>query len=150
MSGPKMIRRALFALALLVLALTGGGWLHLRSSLPQVDGEIAVAGLHGSVRIARDAAGVPLIDAQDDLDAAFGLGFAHAQDRLFQMELQRRYGAGRIAEIFGAPSLSTDRQMRVLGLYRSAAASFSHLSRPVQQILEGYSAGVNAFLTVRS
>src|SRR5947207_11566287 len=145
-----MIRRALGGVLLIALVIVGGAALYLLSSLPQLDGRIAVGGPTHSIHIARDTDGVPLIDAANDEDAAFGLGFAHAQDRLFQMELQRRYGAGRLAEIFGAQALSTDRQMRVLGLYRSAAASFSHLSRPVQQILEGYSAGVNAFLTVRS
>jgi penicillin amidase len=146
----RLVRIGASLLLIIVILLVGGGWLYLRSSLPQIDGEIAVAGLHGPVRIARDADGVPLIEAQDDADAAFGLGFAHAQDRLFQMELQRRYGAGCLAEIFGAPALPTDRQMRVLGLYRSAAASFNHLSRPAQQTLEAYSAGVNAFLATRS
>ena len=148
-----MLRLILFAAGALVILLMvagGGGWLYLRSSLPQVDGEIAVSSLHGPVRIARDADGVPLIEGRDDEDAAFGLGFAHAQDRLFQMELQRRYGAGRLAEIFGAQALPTDRQMRVLGLYRSAAATFPKLSEPVRRALEAYSAGVNAFLTTRS
>ena len=147
-----MLRRTLVAFGLLLVLLVaaaGGGWLYLRSSLPQVEGEVAVNGLHGPVRIARDADGVPLIAAGDDEDAAFGLGFAHAQDRLFQMELQRRYGAGRLAEIFGAQALPTDRQMRVLGLYRSAAAAFQHLSPPVQRTLEAYGAGVNAFLAAR-
>ena len=145
-----LLRVSVVTLLVLLVLLGAGGWFYLRSSLPQVDGEIAVEGLHGSVRIARDADGVPLIEAKGDEDAAFGLGFAHAQDRLFQMELQRRYGAGRLAEIFGAQALPTDRQMRVLGLYRSAAAAFQHLSPPVQKTFEAYSAGVNAFLATRS
>ena len=86
---------------------------------------IAVEGLAAAVTIARDADGVPLITAANDDDAAFGLGYAHAQDRLFQMELQRRYGAGRLAEIFGADAVAIDRQMRVLGLYRAAEAELS-------------------------
>src|SRR5579862_2512996 len=113
-----MIRRILTGSLLLLLVLGGGFYLYLRSSLPQVEGRIAVTGLHSEVTIARDDDGVPLITAADDEDAAFGLGFAHAQDRLFQMELMRRSGAGRLSEIFGAQALDTDRQMRVLGLYR--------------------------------
>src|SRR5579863_6133617 len=109
-----MIRRILAIVLVLVLLLTGGAYLYLRSSLPQVEGRIAVQGLTGEVMIARDKDGVPVITASDDADAAFGLGFAHAQDRLFQMELMRRYGAGRLAEIFGATALATDRQMRIL------------------------------------
>src|SRR5216684_8438218 len=101
-----MIRRILAGTLLLLLILGGTFYLYLRSSLPQVEGRIAVRGLKAEVTIARDSDGVPLITAANDEDAAFGLGFAHAQDRLFQMELQRRYGAGRLAEIFGASALN--------------------------------------------
>src|SRR5262249_11003627 len=97
----------------------------------------------------RDTDGVPLITAGDDEDAAFGLGFVHAQERLFQMELQRRYGAGRLAEIFGSEAAPTDRQMRVLGLYRAAEAEILFLSTAVKRGLEAYAAGVNAFLATR-
>src|SRR5712671_4718056 len=145
--GPRqMIARAIGGVALLVCMIVGGGGLYLLSSLPQLDGRIAVRGPMGEVRIARDADGVPLITAANDEDAAFGLGFAHAQDRLFQMELQRRYGAGRLAEIFGPQAAANDRQMRVLGLYRAAEAEIPFLSAEVRSGLEAYAAGVNAFL----
>src|SRR5712692_9077916 len=145
-----MIRRVLAGvLLLLLLVLAGGLYLCLRSSLPRVEGRIAVSGLRGEVTIARDGDGVPLISAADDSDAVFGLGFAHAQDRLFQMEMMRRYGAGRLAEIFGAAAAATDRQIRVLGLYRAAEAALPLLSAPVQRGLEAYAAGVNAFLVAR-
>ncbi|HKS88333.1 MAG TPA: penicillin acylase family protein, partial [Stellaceae bacterium] len=134
----------------LLLVVIGGGYLYLRSSLPKTNGTIVVNGLGGAVTIARDAAGVPLITAGNDPDAVFGLGFVHAQDRLFQMELMRRYGAGRLAEIFGRRAVSIDRQMRVLGLYRLAEAELPLLSAPVRQGLEAYAAGVNAFLATRS
>src|SRR6266702_2931017 len=144
-----MLVRILAGILLLVLLLAGGFYLYLRSSLPQVEGRIAVPGLKAAVTIARDGDGVPLISAADDEDAAFGLGYAHAQDRLFQMELMRRNGAGRLAEIFGAPALDTDRQMRVLGLYRLAEAEVPLLSPPVRRGVEAYAAGVNAFLASR-
>src|SRR5712671_7104963 len=108
-----MIRRILAGILLLLLVLGSGFYLYLRSSLPQVEGRIAVQGLKAAVTIARDGDGVPLITAADDEDAAFGLGFAHAQDRLFQIELMRRNGAGRLAELFGAQAIDTDRQVRV-------------------------------------
>jgi penicillin amidase len=142
----KIARRILAGSLVLLVALGGGIYLYLRSSLPRVEGRIAVQGLGAPVTIARDADGVPLITAADDADAAFGLGFAHAQDRLFQMETMRRYGAGRLAEIFGAAAIGVDRQMRVLGLYRLAEASLSSLSAPVRRGFEAYAAGVNAFL----
>jgi penicillin amidase len=148
--GPRqMITRVIGGVALLVCMIVGGGGLYLLSSLPQLDGRIAVRGPMGEVRIARDADGVPLITAANDEDAAFGLGFAHAQDRLFQMELQRRYGAGRLAEILGPQALATDRQMRVLGLYRAAEAEIPTLSPAVRRAVEAYAAGVNAFLATR-
>src|SRR6202047_1970854 len=144
-----MIRRILGGVLLLACVIAGGGGLYLLSSLPQLDGRIAVSGLTHELRIARDADGVPLIDAANNEDAAFGLGFAHAQDRLFQMDMQRRYGAGRLAEIFGPQALATDRQMRVLGLYRAAEAEIPTLSPAVRRGLEAYAAGVNAFLATR-
>src|SRR4029079_5769477 len=128
----------------------GGGYLYLRSSLPQVEGRVTVQGLNAPVTTARDADGVPLITAGDDADTAFGLGYAHAQDRLFQMETMRRYGAGRLAEIFGERALGIDRQIRILGLYRAAEADFQQLSPEVRRCLEAYAAGVNAFLATRS
>ena len=144
-----IVRRIFAGLLLLLFVVIGGGYLYVRSSLPQVDGTIAVAGVTSAVRIERGADGVPLIAAATDEDAAFGLGFAHAQDRLFQMEMMRRYGAGRLAEVVGADALPIDKQMRVLGLYRAAEAEIPHLAREVRRGLEAYAAGVNAFLATR-
>src|SRR5262249_4002726 len=145
----RIVGCILIGMLLILVLLAGGGCLYLRSWLPQVAGSIAVSGITVSVRIERDADGVPLITAANDEDAAFGLGFVHAQDRLFQMELQRRYGAGRLAEVLGVDALPTDRQMRVLGLYGSAEAAIPHLSPEVRRGFEAYAAGVNAFLATR-
>ncbi|HEX3954725.1 MAG TPA: penicillin acylase family protein [Stellaceae bacterium] len=144
-----MILRLLAAFLALVLVLAGGLFLYVRTSLPQMAGVVSVHGLNSVVTIARDSAGVPLITAGNDEDAAFGLGFAHAQDRLFQMEMMRRYGAGRLSEVLGEQTLGIDRQMRVLGLYRAAEAAFASMSAPVQHGLEAYAAGVNAYLATR-
>ena len=145
-----LIRRILAGTLLLLLILGGGAYLYLRSSLPQVDGRIVVVGLKAEVTITRDRDSVPLITAASDEDTAFGLGFVHAQDRLFQMELMRRNGAGRLAEVFGAQAVAIDRQMRVLGLYRLAEAEFASLAEPARRGLEAYAAGVNAFLATHS
>jgi penicillin G amidase len=145
----RVIRRVLLGLLLLLVLAGGSFYLYLRSSLPQVEGRIAVEGLAGPVTIARDADGVPLITAGSDADAAFGLGYAHAQDRLFQMEAMRRYGAGRLAEVLGQELVGLDRQMRVLGLYRAAEAELPLLSPEMRRDLEAYAAGVNAFLATR-
>jgi penicillin G amidase len=144
-----MTRRILAGFAALLLILAGGLYLYLRSSLPQTDGRIEVRGSKAEIRIERDAQGIPLITGQDDDDTAFGLGFAHAQDRLFQMELQRRYAAGRLAEIFGPDAVPVDRQMRFLGLYRASAAEIPFLSPEVNRAFRAYAAGVNAYLASR-
>jgi penicillin amidase len=137
-------------LVVLLVAVAGAGFfVYLRSSLPQTGGRIAVAGLLAPVRITRDADGIPTITAASDEDAAFGLGFVHAQDRLFQMELMRRYAAGRLAEIFGPEAVPVDRMMRVLGLYRAADQEMPVLSVKLNRVLSAYAAGVNAFLATR-
>ena len=133
--------------AALALVAAGGLYLYLRSSLPQTSGRVVVAGPNATIRIERDADGVPTIIAQSDEDAAFGLGFVHAQERLFQMELMRRYASGRLAEIFGNAALPIDRQMRILGLYRAAQDEIPSLSRDLNRALAAYAAGVNAFLS---
>ena len=136
-------------LLLLVLVGAAGTYLWLLSSLPVTDGTMALAGLNAELRITRDAQGIPTISAQTDRDAAFGLGFVHAQDRLFQMDLMRHYGAGRLAEWFGGRALATDRSMRVLGLYRAAEAQYALLSPELRAVFDAYAAGVNAFLANR-
>ena len=128
----------------------GGGYLWLRGSLPQVDGEIVVTGLGAPVTIVRDRWAIPHIEASSLLDASFALGFVHAQDRLWQMEFQRRLGAGRLAEILGAAALPSDRFMRTLGFYRLAEASLAHLEPDTVAWLQAYADGVNAFLQSRT
>src|SRR5438132_8605513 len=148
-SRTNMIRRILAGFLALLMIFGGGFYIYLRSALPQTDGRIVLAGPKVEIRIERDADGVPLITAGDDEDAAFGLGFVHAQERLFQMELQRGYGAGRLAEILGPQAVALDRQMRVSGLYRAAEAAIPFLSTEMNRALDAYAAGINAFLKSR-
>ena len=108
-------------LALLLLVLGAGvlaGW--LRWSVPTIDGTITLDGPAAPIEILRDAWGIPHILAETPEDAYFGLGFAHAQDRLFQMEQQRRLAQGRLSEVLGSSTLAFDRFLRTLGLYRAA------------------------------
>lgn len=135
------------ALLVSLLAITGlGGYLWLRSSLPQEDGEIALPGVNAEITVTRDDRGVPTIQAQSTADAYFALGFVHAQDRLFQMDAMRRLGAGRLSEVIGEDTMETDRLMRTLGLYRSAEAQVLAASPALRSVLNAYSAGVNAFI----
>lgn len=143
------LRRVLAVVVIALAAIVAGGWLYLRSSLPQTDGTIVIGGLSAPVSITRDAHGIPTIVAKTDTDAAFALGYVHAQDRLFQMDLMRRYGAGRLAAWFGAVALPADRFTRTLGFYRAAEAQYAHLSPEVRGILDAYAAGVNAWIATR-
>jgi penicillin amidase len=131
---------------ILVIFVVGVAYLLLRASLPQTSGNLSLPGLERPVRVMRDAHGIPTIQASSRHDLYMALGFVHAQDRLFQMDLQRRAGAGRLAEVVGNPALATDRFMRTLGLYRHAAASVNAASPEFRAVLEAYSTGVNAFL----
>ncbi|HEX5794357.1 MAG TPA: penicillin acylase family protein, partial [Geminicoccaceae bacterium] len=140
----------LLGLILLVGSVAAGGYLWLRQSLPQVDGEIRVTGLAAPVTVVRDRWAIPHIEAASLLDLGFAQGFVHAQDRLWQMEFQRRLGAGRLAEVLGPAALPTDRFMRTLGLYRRAAAGLAHLAPATRARLEAYAAGVNAYLATRT
>jgi len=143
------MRQTLRVLALIVaigLALATGAFLHLRRSLPQIDGDIRLAGVEAPIEILRDAHGIPHIYAGSLADVYFGLGFVHAQDRLWQMETSRRAGSGRIAEVLGAAGLEFDRLMRTLGLRRAAQANFERYDTETRRLLAAYAAGVNAFL----
>ena len=115
-------------------------------SVPAYDGVLAVAGLAAPVQILRDAHAIPHITAQSFDDAAFALGYAHAQDRLWQMELARRFVQGRLAELLGDAGLGPDITMRSLGMYRAAQAALTHLSPETQRALQAYANGVNAYL----
>ena len=119
------------------------------ASLPQTTGTIRLTGLEASVTIDRDENGIPHVAAQSVHDAWFAVGFVHAQDRLWQMEMNRRIGAGRLSEILGKEGLGMDRFMRTLGLYRHAQASIDHLDPGIRRQLEAYAAGINAFLEWR-
>ncbi|MBF0375770.1 MAG: penicillin acylase family protein, partial [Alphaproteobacteria bacterium] len=136
----------LLSVVSILLAAGAGGWVWLGRSLPVVEGRLAVAGLRAPVEVARDRHGIPRITAGGPHDAYFALGFVHAQDRLWQMEAQRRLGAGRLAELVGEAAVPTDRFMRILGLYRLAEGSLAAMSPEARAVFEAYAAGVNAFL----
>jgi len=146
----RWVRRGLLALVLLLATGLGGGYLWLRGSLPQTDGELRLPGLGAEVAIVRDRNAIPHIFAGSRTDAAFALGVAHAQDRLWQMEMHRRIGAGRLSEVMGEASLGIDRFLRMLGLYRLAEAGYGLLDAETRAVLDAYAAGVNAYLQTRS
>jgi penicillin amidase len=146
---PHRAFRGLLTALIVVGSALLGGYFYLRLSLPQVSGEIKVAGLQAPVEVLRDAHGIPHIFASSERDAQFALGFVHAQDRLWQLEMNRRIGSGRMAEVLGPAALDTDRFLRTLGIRRVAAANVGALDADSRKMLAAYAAGVNAFLVER-
>ena len=120
-------------------------WFFSRS-IPDYSEDFAVAGINAPVEIVRDNANVPHIFGQSDDDVYFGLGMSHAQDRLWQMLLLRRTAQGRLSELFGQATVSTDRFLRRLDLYPLAVKSVAVQDDYALKALEAYSAGVNAWL----
>ncbi len=112
-------------------------------SLPVYDKTLPVSGTTADIEIVRDNTGVPHIMALSDRDAFFGLGYAHAQDRLWQMTLMRRTAQGRLSEIFGRRTLETDTLLRRFDLYTQAVRSVEHQDDATLDALEAYAAGVN-------
>ncbi|MBE0624663.1 MAG: penicillin acylase family protein [Burkholderiales bacterium] len=146
----KVALRTISALILVLLLAGAAGYAWLRQSLPQLDGKLALSGLKAPVEILRDRHGVPHIYAASIEDAYFSLGFVHAQDRLWQMEMNRRIAGGRLSEALGAATLDADKFLRTLGVRRVAAATLSALDASTRSQLDAYAAGVNAFLAQRS
>ena len=134
-------------LGLVALAL-GLGYYFAARSLPDYGAHHAVAGITAPVEIVRDTADVPHVFGASDADVFFGLGFAHAQDRLWQMTLLRRTAQGRLSEVFGTRTASTDELMRRLDLYGLATRSVAAQDAATRAALEAYAEGVNAWIGI--
>jgi len=129
--------------ALIVLAIAVV-WLAVRASLPQLDGAITVDGIISPTTIVRDDSGIPTITASTRADLAFATGFAHGQDRFFQMDLIRRRAAGELSELFGQVALDTDKRNRFHRFRSLAQRAFGRESAENLEVIEAYAAGVNA------
>ncbi|MBW8270507.1 penicillin acylase family protein [Caldovatus aquaticus] len=147
-------RRALLGLAGLLALLPLGGAGLVGWALPPAQevvrlGHGAAGGLAAPVSVAFSREGVPLIRAESERDAWVAMGWLHARDRLFQMDLMRRTAAGRLSEWAGAVTLRSDRFVRLLGLARRAEEDLAALPAEVRDVLEAYAAGVNAWIAAR-
>jgi penicillin amidase len=138
----RLIAGAFLALTIFAAA----AFITLRASLPQLDGRIATDGIAQPVTIERDAAGMPTITAAGRLDLAYATGFAHAQDRFFQMDTIRRRAAGELSEIVGAATIDGDRRFRFHRFRSRARSVLAGLADEERATLERYAAGVNAGL----
>ncbi|MBK9241172.1 MAG: penicillin acylase family protein [Acidobacteria bacterium] len=142
----RVVRWLLLLVILLTLITAGWAWIQLGRSLPQLDGTLTVAGLSAPVTVDRDALGVPTIKGSTRLDVARALGFIHAQDRFFQMDLSRRRAAGELSELFGRAALTTDQGARLHRFRHRAAAVIAATSPSDLALADAYVDGVNAGL----
>lgn len=135
-------------LLLVVVALVGGWWIHgkLRGSLAVLDGEVTLAGLEQPVTVERDAQGVPTLRGESRADVARALGYVHAQERFFQMDLIRRQAAGELSELFGGGALDIDKRLRSHRFRWRAANILASLPPWQRRLIEAYADGVNAGL----
>ncbi|MEO6167434.1 MAG: penicillin acylase family protein, partial [Chitinophagales bacterium] len=146
----KALKWILITVFGVILIVTLIGYFYLQSTKPVYKGEQTVKGLKEQVRVLYDDFGIPHIYAANEPDAFFALGYVHAQDRLFQMELLRRVGSGRLSEIFGKEMIEVDRLFRTLGTEdaakKSAAAFLSSDTAAYQKNALAYLAGINQYI----
>ena len=142
----RWLLRIAGGLVLLVLAAVGLIYFLASQSLPDYDRTVSVRGVAAPVEIVRDNSAVPHIFGETDSDVYFGLGYAHAQDRLWQMTMLRRTAQGRLSEVFGTRTVRTDRLLRRLDIYRLAQQSVEAQDAETRAALTAYAAGVNARL----
>ncbi len=142
----KWIKRGLAALLVLVLVAVLGVWWLMRGSLPELDGELAVPGLSGPVTVQRDALGVVTIDAANEADAMRALGYVHAQERYFEMDLLRRTSAGELSALFGPIAIEKDKEHRVHRMRARVDANLDTIFGDKRAVARAYVDGVNAGL----
>jgi len=139
-------QKTLVATASLTGLAGGAYYMLMRRPLPKNRGKLRLQGLHEAVEVITDRYGVPHIYANNEDDLFFAQGYMHAQERLWQMEFNRRIGSGRLSEIFGEIAIEADRFTRRLGMHRAAAAAAEQLPQHIQRILGAYTRGVNSFI----
>jgi len=142
----RWLLRIFAALVLLALVGAATGWWLLAGSRPQLDGTLGLRGLEAPATIARDADGVPSIDARSRSDLAYALGFLHGQERFFQMDLLRRNAAGELSELVGQPALAIDERHRMHRFRALAQVELTALPANERNLLDAYTRGVNAGL----
>ena len=136
----------LITVLIVILGVLGWAYFITRSALPQLDGTLKLSGLSGRVTVVRDEHGVPTIQAASLEDLFFAQGFITAQDRMWQMDVMRRFAAGEISEILGGEFLQHDREQRILGLRVAARKALEVSSAQNRAHFDAYARGVNAYI----
>jgi penicillin G amidase len=145
----RVLKKLLYLVAFVLLALVVFAAVYRQHSLVQTDGTLKLRGLHSSVQVKRDASDVTHILASDPRDAWMAMGYVHAQERGWQLEFNRRIMRGTLSEVFGEATLSTDRTLRALGIHKAAAIQLEGISAEARAAARAYSRGVNAFFADR-
>ena len=146
----RILRRSIFVFLALSIIVVAAAWWALRGSLPQLDGNLQTKSVRGETSIERDALGTVTITAGNRADATWALGYVHAQERFFEMDLMRRSAAGELAELFGAAALPLDRRARVHRMRARAEATLALAPPADRELIETYRDGVNAGLAALS
>ena len=144
--GLRIFSWLIFILILLIAGALAYAYIIARAALPQLDGNLSVRGLSAPVKVTRDGHGVPSIEAASLEDLFLAQGYVTAQDRLWQMDVMRRFGAGELSEILGEDTLKIDREHRILGLRAAAKKSLGTASPRDRSYFDAYARGVNTFI----
>ena len=142
----KIIIGGAITILIFVIAVSIFLYILITKSIPATEGNIRLEGLRSEVSVYRNEYGVPQIIAENEHDLMFAFGYSVAQDRLWQMDMQRRLGEGKLSEIFGEETLELDALFRTIGLSRIAAEIEKNLSKESQDILQAYADGINAYI----
>ena len=134
--------------SIIVIFIVGGFFFYrmLNASLPDYNENVSSSDISSDIKVYRDSMAIPYIIAKNDEDAAFALGYVHAQERMFTMDLARRAGQGRLSEIFGSATLPFDEMFRTVGIKRMAEMIEQKMDRHSLKVLQAYSNGVNLYL----
>lgn len=142
----RLLQALVLVLVLVLIAVIVMGAIATQRGWPQTTGTISVTGLHRPVTVIRDRAGIIQITADDSHDLFLAQGYVHAQERMWQMEISRRIGAGRLAELFGRGQVDTDVYIRTLGWRVAAQRDLTAMSPATVGLLQAYADGVNAWI----
>jgi len=131
---------------ILLLVISVGSIFMLKDSLPDYDGQVFLKNVIDEIEIYRDDYAVSYINAKSEFDAYFALGYVHAQERLFQMDLSRRAGEGRLSEILGSKTIFYDKMFRTIGINKIVHENYQDYDDKTKSMLIAYSNGINEFI----
>jgi len=145
----KLFKIFLLSILFLLIGFFFFIFIQIQSSIPRIKGAVTLYGLEAEAKITRDPWGIPHVFARSEKDLFFACGYVHAQDRMWQMELSRRAGFGRLSEIFGKRTVENDKFMRNIGLKEAVQRDFEKLSPAMKELIQSYSDGVNSWINSR-